>query len=584
MVTNSELSYLNNNIMTLATIDEPDQEDILLAPSFLRGTAFGRGWLWAIGDATQIKEKLKEEIRTNHELFKKLLAEIKELNSKLEVCYCTPNNGKDVATSRRVIQLAEFLGCFFDTQVPFSLERSLKSMHRVFQKNLKDKIFSKEDVVQLEHFEKEYATLAVEGILQADFPIDILKRLLIKDVLSAKQKKQLDEWLQLVEEKRERLTPSLFHKALQGIGMYICKERELPLEEYNNIYVLLEIALLDCGCKILSQDDSAYSQWLYSLTPGTVIDSEQPVQLGTALQHTSLTKLGLFAFKREGFDNQMVLFGKSIAFLGMWKIHCIDAMPPEWRLKVEYRDSEGRFLVVEKLNSSLDQVTWKTKHAAIEKDDISKLDSLSSLIAIMATQQRTPADSLPEYMFFNNKDELRCLIPIAKSGLFDFNALTKFVLKCSVNGKNFPVCRYLYSKSKLKNEPVIKFYLDIVEQHFVLKPRASIAEIAASHKYKIGDPRVPDYIKDIHIPKLKDLQHTLKLSLVPKLKDKTDGGRKKLQDEISLAIVEFQRDAGFLASEWPDAETRIKTYLLDKKRSQLFQASSASFPVGALEA
>lgn len=573
MLTCSELSLLNNNVKTCQTIDDPSRDEVLLVPSLLRGTALGRAWLWAFVETESLQDKLKIEIKATHEIFQKLVLEVRSLSEKIAQFYLDEAR-RDKTVSRRAIDIAEELRCFFQIQTPFCLKRSLASMNQVFQRHLAEKVFSQDDVYSLELFEKEYAMLAVEGILQADFPIEVFKRLLNKEQLSSKQKKQLEDWLQLVKEKNERLTPSLFHKALQGIGAFIAKEKELPQEEYINIYVLLEIALLNAGCEMLSLEDKVYSEWLFSLVTGAVVDSELPVQLGEAIQHKNLQSLGLFAFKREGFENQMVLLGKSIAFLGMWRMHCIEAMPREWRLKVEYRDPEGRFLVVEKLKSSLDDVNWKTKHGRVERDDFEKLKGLSKLVEVMAAQQKTPADTLYANIYFNCKDEVRCLVPIAKSGHFDFNALTKFVIKSASNGKNFPICRHLFTESGIKKDLVARFYLDIVEQHFLSKPVASIKEVASSHKYRIADPRVVDHIKEVHIPKLRELQHSIKLSLITRLKHNTEEGRKKLDEAISQAIVDFQKDAGFLASEWADSDTRITSFLLSN-RQELFVAGRA---------
>ena len=268
----------------------------------------------------------------------------------------------------------------------------------------------------------------------------------------------------------------------------------------------------------------------------------------------------------------MVVFAKSPALLGMWRTSCLesDAMVP--CVKVLMDDPEGKFLVIEKIFASLDQMVWKTKFGAVAEEDKPRCDEIARLLAWMSSQAVTPKEFDPSFIFFNGNMRLRTLVPFKTDASHDYNKLAQVPLRAAANCDQ--VFRYIMMKSQLIEHPVAKFYVKIAQWHLTDTARHPIGDQASLDG--IIDPVVIRRAKEME-EALKALAQKIFLSLVSSLTSREQRVQDALRREIAKALIMFQKDIGCPANEWMGSE-KILEGLVKSERPELFTQNASSLP------
>jgi len=576
---NVDFASLNATISSI--LSQPDKEGCDFVADFNAKTIYpksdwkGRAWgylyktldyvLFASGSLEQ--SKLEKSFKVSEKLFQDALLAIEATNKKTAACFEKNKVDSDERDALRIelVSIGNSLSSFFDLNVPFSLIDRIKRVQSAFEKVLKRKIVSEESIALLSRFEKEYAVACVESIVRKPMPHQAFLGLLQGEITGVEQER-LQEWLLCVKDKDERLNPWLFHQALSGLIEVLLEKKVNPVEIPYKISSL-EIALLKKGCRVLEKEDSVYTEWLTTLSPGTVIDEKEGegVRLGENRAHPTFSSQGLVVFERQGHPDQMVIFGKSVALLGMWHASHKEkeAMVPS--VKVLKVDPQSRYLVIEKLVLSLDSIQFRRKFGKVAEEDEEKCNEIARLIAWMSSQKVTPREEFqPAFLFFTPDGRLRTLVPLKTEEPFDYNQLENFV-RISANG-NHLAFRYIMRKSELFRHPVALFYLKIAQEQLLGAPKHAIREQAVLDS--IYDQRVIERAQAM-VTNLKELRQKLSLALIPLLVNRGQQAAEMLQQEISKALIEFQKDTGLPAADWKGAEEILVDYL-KSERKELF--------------
>ncbi len=511
----------------------------------------------------------EKSFKLSEKLFKDAFVAIDATNKKVAACYEKNKMNADEQDALRgdVVLIGVTLSSLFDLNIPFSMTQRINRVQLAFEKVLKRQLFAEKEIALLRDFEKVYAMACVESIMRKPMPQHAFLGLLNGEARCAAQE-ELQEWLACVKDKEVRLTPWLFHQALAGMIEVVLKTK-VNSAELSHQVSSLEIALLKKGCKMFQREDQLYTKWLTVLSPGTVIDEKDGggILLGESKQHPTFLSQGLVAFERQGHPDQLVIFGKSVALLGMWHASHKEngAMVPF--VTVLKTDPQGRYLVIEKLVSSLEAIPFRRKFGKVAEEDEAKCDEIARLIAWMSSQKVTPkVEFQPAFIFFTSKGFLRTLVPLKTDEPFDYNKLENFV-RIAANG-NYLAFRYIMRRSELIHHPVALFYLKIVEEHLLGAAKHAIRDQAVFDA--IYDQRVIERAQTM-IVNLKELRQKLFLALIPQLVNKERQARDTLLQEISKALIEFQKDTGLPASDWKENEAEeIVISYLKSERKELF--------------
>lgn len=497
-------SLLNQNIELFFTHDKKnadfvaDYDDHTLLDAH---SVWGHTWTFIYDITSHFpgnygfkEQKLKKTLRNTYEKFKDAIQFMKKTHET--IVERIKNGADEQLTEHRhiVVSISESLPCLFFPFRSFITElHEIKKGNAVFQKVSGKTLITQEDVEILEDFKNDYRIFALDGILQYKFPFKILLKLSTAEELLPEDDELLDRWLLAIKERVHILPVDVLHQAIFAAVHIFSKNEQLDHTQRLDLTSKIEWELFKKGCTLFDTPDPYHTTWVKSLIPTTVCDFENKAIIGKRIAFPALRKLGLYCFENQASSDEILLFGKNAAHLGIWKVYADEISWAIPCVKIIEIDKLGLFVRIEKIKQPLSEITWKTRHAGVKKEDILILDEISRLIAWLSCQRITPCDLKIEEVFFTNDDRLKVFAPLnqKKVSLFDFNALEQFALlvaKANRHSPNLHIFRYIMQQSKLIEHPVAKFYRYVVEQSLLLGKPLDISFEA--NLRLISDPQV----------------------------------------------------------------------------------------------
>ena len=566
-------SLLNQNIQLFFTHDKNnadfvadyDEHTLLDAHS-----AFGHAWTFIYditshfpGNYGYKEQKLKKTLHNTYEKFKQTLQYMKKTH---ETIVERIKNGDDEhLTEHRhiVVTISESLPCLFFPFRSFITElHEIKNGNVVFQKISGKKLITQEDVKILEDFKCDYRIFALDGILQHKFPFNVLLKLSTADDLLPEDDELLDRWLLAINERHHVLPVDVLHQAIFAAVHIFSKNDQLDHTQRLELTSKIEWELFKKGCTLFDILDPYHTTWVKSLIPATICDFENKAIIGKRIAFPALQKLGLFCFENQASSDEVLLFGKNAAHLGIWKVYADEISWAIPCVKIIEIDKLGLFVRIEKIKQPLSEITWKTRHGGVKKEDIVILDEISRLIAWLSCQRITPCDLKIEEVFFTKDDRLKVFAPLnqKKVSLFDFNALEQFALLVAKAGKQSPnlhIFRYIMQQSKLIEHPVAKFYRYIVEQTLLFGKTLNVSFEA--NLRLISDPQVILKAKNI-IDDLIGMRDLFFDRLIDRFEAYDEEKKQILSHKIANAIYTMHTELGCCSTIAYDLTSRLEDF------------------------
>ena len=537
---------------------------------------------WSDPSPDNQSEKFKKALLVTGELFHQAIVKIKQLNDdyRLEIQNPERQRSTIIINARNeissiAIELDPIFSYFQDT----SLSTRIQTIDTIYRTWLGQAVLQDDEKQELHNFATSYAMTIVEGLTQLPFPIASFLRLLNKEAFDSTEKSSMEDWISACLENKNFLTSGILHKAITGVVESITSQRTLSRDEFLNALFRIEWQLFKGGLYLLEAEDPVQKKWQeqvfeqrrLQLPSSDGIESSSWAELGEPWQEAVLDDLGIQVFKQNTADHKMVMLAKNPAQLGIWEASCearglgkgVWAVPP---CKVLQRDLDGKVFVTEELVTSLAGVEWRTKFGSVAQEDKARLDEISRLVCWLACQTKTAHLSL-DLLFFNKENRIRVLTPffIEQSIPFDFLKLENFVRKVSKdqNSKvNFLIFRYIMHRSHLVEHPLAKFLYEISEIHLKGTPKFAIREIAAMKG--ISDPNVIDRAYEL-TEKLKKIRSKIIASLSPMLRSTNAEGKTEFRNEVTLALLSFQKELGLCSTILPKTNALVEKYLLNKR-------------------
>ena len=526
-------------------------------------TFLGRSWqvAWSFVDTvTGGKSQHQEQALKVHFLgfekkMKSLALDLKNLFvTHLAQFSKAKEESLEIALYRRKIE--EHISSYpslFTLNMPSALNEKIGLVQRVFHKVMGKNLFTRDEERVFYDFQKLASLTAVEGVLQCPFPVSALEKL-----MHGQHTEAVDAWLLKVKEKENELSASLFHEALKACVMHML-QKEVSADELVEKVATLELELIKKKCSLLLSRDPFYGQWLQGIAPHVSIGG---VELGRQVVLDCFKKAGFFVFEIQGNSKELAVFSRLECLLGMWKVRHVKFSSMIPSVKIIRHDPEGRFLIIEKIEKSLDKIQWISRFGGLQDQDTAKADEISRLISFLSMQKNTPKSLSAKDIFVlsspQGEEALRLctFMPQDVMTHHSFDVLQKLVLDTAKN--SHIVFRYIMRTSNLLSHPVAKFYLEIVEEHLhgtrknTLSDKAVIAGIV--------DPDVIVKAEKI-ILKTGELAHELFLQCSSLLKNQRKETTARLKEEIAFALIAFQKDAGIAPCNWKGAETILIEYI-----------------------
>jgi hypothetical protein len=533
-----------------------------------RSHVVGFGWrsVWTLVDFVTQSTKSKEEwalqaqFQRIQKIFCELIQELDVLHQNMQPLFRQKQFQKEEMASlrQRVDEISSSLPSLFNLAKPFHLLYTIRHINRLGVHLLQGELLSLSQEKKLHAFELKAALCALDGILQTSCPLRAFSVL-----LEGCDTDGLDEWLRAIKEKEQEISPWLLHQAITGIVSLLVEEGTQETVIAQKV-ACIEIEFMKKGCHVFKKQDPFYKEWLHTLTPGTCLDPD--VLIGEHVEHSAFQKLALTVFERKG-TNELLVLGKNACLLGMWKAQHVAASHFVPSVKIVKEDPYGRYVAIEKVQTSIDRIAWRSRFGSIHDEDKERADEIARLIAYMACQKNTPKRFKARYLFLKPEDvqssddlygssRLCTLLPFQKTEAHNFNRLLQVIYDTS-QGSHI-IFRYLMRKSKLISHPVALFYLQRVEEALRETQTKSLVDHAAISE--MHDVQVVEQARKI-VGETKELQHRLYLKLAAKLESREKEEHEKLKTEIVNALVAFQKDTGCSAVEWHEGAKIVEEYI-----------------------
>lgn len=365
----------------------------------------------------------------------------------------------------------------FSKEKHHNLVASLKSILPTLEDDFKELTTNVYDTLK-----RVQQTVDMEGIPRMQIPIDALRTLCSTDgKLSSSEQEKLKIWIQKLNKHKDEISSKAFKVkgfagALQELVDLIKKvDKDSPIT-----LARLAWKLEQQGCEILIEADPQHVFWRGQLKEGSKISCNKTVfTLGKMLGRKKLYGDIYHVFELKDCSDETIDPSKWVVKIGNNPLRpLIDQLEidnEQWGIT-----SVGRHLDTDELGkcqiaprcqaTTLDQHEWKSTELKLDPDDESKVMAICSHILWMQMNHAMPDPLDPKKLMFNKDGELIAIKCIKKVPKFDYDRIERFcyeVAKGSGNSPNPHVLNALIRIAKLDEDPVFKYYRDVVGSTFL---------------------------------------------------------------------------------------------------------------------
>lgn len=308
-------------------------------------------------------------------------------------------------------------------------------------------------------------------LTQAPFPLKTLLDLSLEKPLKAKQKKELEAWVQKIQGVVHKKVASFqgpiensfskvrfIHRLLGGVVSYF-NEAVLPQEGKRADLGAIEMELFGTGLTALNDSDPKHIEWRNHLHPGSPIwIHHQKYVLGEILENPIKTsdRPVVFAVEEDPSLQIEIETNESRAYLRDFEetlLHC-----GLIRGEVKAISHQGSVILRQRLQGHLDKIVWfpSGNHLTVQP--------IVDLVKGLILMPFTPFPLVPAAFGFDAEGAMRaeyCLVPRPKR----FEDIEDFVYQCSLGASqeiHQGVFTHLMSASGLHLLPEARSYQALV--------------------------------------------------------------------------------------------------------------------------
>lgn len=312
--------------------------------------------------------------------------------------------------------------------------------------------FSEEILQKSDQLRRFFKIITVEGHLRTTFA-PLLFKTACSQPLSKQEKKNLQALVRKINQSKT-LGVRIFDKVLRLLIEIFKNEND------SASLVAMKVALIfDAKCTIFIQKDVKHCLWRNTLEPGSeVFWGDKKLTLGKQLgekKDPAEDRNRVFTVVEDAFI--VLSFGINRALHDLRKEMC---KKYSWGLrsaKCIGVDMKGRFAVIQRLNSPLADIQWKSQKELVKEDE-KIVQQITNLIANLLKRKAMLRDFSVDNFMCNEMGCLRYLkLPL--KGPIKFDELVRFVIRCA--GGN-PVI-YKALSAQLKEHPYAAFYEKMVK-------------------------------------------------------------------------------------------------------------------------
>lgn len=553
-----------------ALISDPSETEVVQSTSF-----FGHVWK-ALDQVSKLiplpcfplpmeEDKLERTLTNIFGQFEKALQEMHAVDFQYREGLLSNYSDQSAMSTKRkaVFYIADALFSLFPGRGCSVITR-IELIQRQFLKIISRPLIQPNEIQKIFRFEKDHAMAAVEGILLLEFPLRAFSSLIHNHLNDVLEKKDLEEWINAVQNKKERLTVGLLHIALWGVLETIYRESNSHTKEFAKKLFLFEWQLYRSGCQFFYEEDAHYLSWVEDLRLGKVqVEiAGQKVALGNELMATAFTDNKVSVFEIKNNDSKLLMVSHNQAQLGIWHTACDKEAWLLQPISCCFEDPYGHYCLIDNVSCSLEAIEWKTNGEKVDREDTLILDQIAIFLEwAVATIERplvlvSKLDVKNFFFIRKNRDVSLRVFPLLlqrerkKEEIFRkyrlFYELEDFAISCS-NG-NIAVFRYLSEKSGLTEKPLARFYQDL-SKRMLLGSSPDLTVQDEANVAGLLDLVVIRHAQNF-IEKLKERGNFLFARLQPKLRDEQKMSQ-QLKDAIVMDLIGFQKEMGYSTTLCP---------------------------------
>lgn len=331
----------------------------------------------------------------------------------------------------------------------------------------------------------------VEYISGAKIPWDVFGRLMRREKLSHCEGEELKYWIEEVSEWGRLISPSLwlglFEEAARRAFPNFpdkkgLKAAYLAWQLYKNGLVVLE-----------APDFNTTDLKSYAFDP---VDGSVPFTVGEELDVCLPFEFPIAAYAIEGLPTVMAIAAPSPVILEMLPFNIMECTFGIPSLKMHFIESRRRFIVAERLLTSLEEVIWEEEEFDTKLDQ-DLLCELVATVSFMLKQPYTLALEL-DRIFLTCNGTIRVLSPLKKAhdfmSLYD---LEQFVQK--VVQKDQRRITHVLREAKFSETPTGRVYAALLRKKGLnISPRDIETEIQIQRARDQNLPtRLEDWAKEL---------------------------------------------------------------------------------------
>lgn len=343
-----------------------------------------------------------------------------------------------------------------------------------FQSMLKGKSLALCNPILYHTLHRARCLIQLEGIAEQPIPMLLLAKL-GQGTANETDGYYLEEWFKKITAKKKQMTLKEFEEAIVEICNVINIGLNTPIYPLD---LLAKLSQFDSA--FFLQDDEDLLQWRHGLKPDDKISCNEK-------QLTVEQRLGpfkdidnhfeVFELADKAYQQHVVKIGRNAIEL---KLECLkrereakwfeevqrhiwpDQKPQIWDLNVSEVDLDGKCILLEKLDISLDQYGWKSQSLELEKDELNIAYEIAKrLYAMVYFLKKSPRDLLPKHWMLDKKGVIK-FVNVLDLRKFNYNQFEQFCRAIS-HGNKF-VYIYLMVQSCLIKHPMARFYTKAVEK------------------------------------------------------------------------------------------------------------------------
>jgi len=451
---------------------------------------------------------------------------------------------------------------FFSADSTASIQRELYPIVEMFKKyEVSEPLVSTEQVAFLERVSIDYAMTAVLSRTGKAYPVAAFRKILqiVKyspdekqknETLTLEERQNLTAWIQSVQRPNAYISPGTLHKAMLGC-VSIIDDTPDPYssavqEKLSQIGWYL-VSMKEAPLTMLLQNDKDHLTWILATgcTKVTSDGSGSTPTLGKYVVYSSIQQENFSLYENDA--QTYVLTANNRFRLGLWDTVCRFQSWSVEPLERKFKDSQGKFYVIEKVDYNLADYVYKSQNE-IHPDDMPLLQELAALLNFWARHTKIPKKLALDTLFVKTLEDksliIKAFIPIEwqDTVAHDFSRLESFAWQFAK--ENVAVFTYLMQRSRLCSHSVATILYSIYHRKLTSSDRVPLGIKEELGMEQITDLLLAERAEKV-VKKLKAAQNTIYLHTLSRRQIASLNEQENRMKQIATQLVEFQRKACF---------------------------------------